>query len=128
MSNEGVGHGTVPHARSGSLRALRLVAAVLVLGAGLFIGARPIGPAPALGAFLEPAHGVWSLARAAASSAAPDASVAGLGAPVEVVYDERAVPHIFARSGTTRTARSATSWRAIGCSSSTPRRSRQAAG
>ncbi|HKP16354.1 MAG TPA: penicillin acylase family protein, partial [Gemmatimonadaceae bacterium] len=35
---------------------------------------------------------------AAASPAAPDASVAGLGAPVEVVYDERAVPHIFARS------------------------------
>jgi len=80
------------------MRALRLLAAVLVLGAGLFIGARPIGPAPALGAFLEPAHGVWSLARAAASPAAPDASVAGLGAPVEVVYDERAVPHIFARS------------------------------
>ena len=99
MSNEqGVGHGTVPHARSDSLRALRVLAAVLVLGAALFVGARPIGPAPALGAFLEPAHGVWSLARAAASPAAPDASVAGLGAPVEVVYDERAVPHIFAKT------------------------------
>jgi len=69
---------------------------VLVLGSGLLIGARPIGPAPALGAFLEPAHGVWSLARAAASPVAPDARIAGLTAPVEVVYDERAVPHIFA--------------------------------
>jgi len=80
------------------VRTLRLVAALLVLGGGLLVGARPIGPAPALGAFLEPAHGVWSLARAAASPAGPDAPVSGLGAPVEVVYDERAVPHIFARS------------------------------
>jgi penicillin amidase len=80
------------------VRTLRLIAALVVLGGGLFVGARPIGPAPALGAFLEPAHGVWSLARAAASPAGPDASVAGLGAPVEVVYDDRAVPHIFARS------------------------------
>lgn len=80
------------------MRALRLIAALLVLGAGLFIGARPIGPAPALGAFLEPAHGVWSLARAATASTASDAAVPGLGASVEVVYDERAVPHIFARS------------------------------
>ena len=80
------------------MRTLRLVAALLVLGGGLLVGARPIGPAPALGAFLEPAHGVWSLARAAAAPAGPDASVPGLGAPVDVVYDERAVPHIFARS------------------------------
>ena len=56
-----------------TLRTLRLFGAVLVLAAGLFIGARPIGPAPALGDFLEPAHGVWSLARAASSPAAPDA-------------------------------------------------------
>ena len=80
------------------MRTVRLLVAVLVLGGGLLVGARPIGPAPALGAFLEPAHGVWSLARAAASPAGPDASIAGLSAPVEVVYDERAVPHIFARS------------------------------
>ena len=52
------------------------LAALLVLGGGLFVGARPIGPAPALGPFLEPAHGVWSLARAAASPAAGTRSVA----------------------------------------------------
>jgi penicillin amidase len=85
-------------ARLLTLRTIRLLGAVLVLAAGLFVGARPIGPAPALGAFLDPAHGVWSLARAAASPVAPDARVAGLSAPVEVVYDERAVPHIFATS------------------------------
>jgi penicillin G amidase len=80
------------------VRILRLVVAALVLVGGIIIGARPIGPAPALGAFLEPAHGVWSLARAASSPSGPDADVAGLRAPVEVVYDDRAVPHIFATS------------------------------
>src|SRR5215213_2747388 len=80
------------------MRALRLIAALLVLGAALFVGARPIGPAPALGAFLEPAHGVWSLARAAAAPPGADVPVPGLGADVEIVYDERAVPHIFART------------------------------
>jgi penicillin amidase len=79
-------------------RVLRILAALLVLGAGVAIGARPIGPAPALGAFLEPAHGVWSLARSADAPASSDVRVAGLRGTVEVVYDDRAVPHIFARS------------------------------
>ena len=80
------------------MRVLRVAVALLVLAGGILIGARPIGPAPALGAFLDPAHGVWSLARAAASPTGPDASVPGLRAAVDVVYDERAVPHVFARS------------------------------
>jgi penicillin G amidase len=80
------------------IRALRTLLAVVVLLAGLFVGARPIGPAPALGSFLEPAHGVWSLARAAVPERDASTRVAGLGAEVSVVYDDRAVPHIFARS------------------------------
>jgi penicillin amidase len=80
------------------IRTVRLVVALAVLAAGLFIGARPIAPAPALGAFLEPAHGVWSLARAAKPDGDASARIAGLGAGVSVVYDDRAVPHIFARS------------------------------
>ena len=80
------------------MRVLRVAVALLVLAGGILIGARPIGPAPALGAFLDPAHGVWSLARAAASPTGPDAAVPGLRAAVDVVYDERAVPHVFARS------------------------------
>ena len=80
------------------LRILRTTLAVLVLGAGIFVGARAIGPAPALGPFLEPAHGVWSLARSASPSTGTRTSLARLGDSVHVVYDERAVPHIFARS------------------------------
>ncbi len=62
----------------------------------LFVGARRIGPAPALGGFLEPAHGVWALERGRTGDANASAQVPGLGAEVEVVYDDRAVPHIFA--------------------------------
>jgi len=64
------------------MRVLRVAVALLVLAGGLFIGARPIAPAPALGAFLEPAHGVWSLARTAVPDATADAAIRGLGASV----------------------------------------------
>ncbi|MEO7454820.1 MAG: penicillin acylase family protein, partial [Gemmatimonadaceae bacterium] len=66
------------------------------LGGALVVGARRIDPAPALGGFLEPAHGVWSLARSASLPAHASTSVGKLGAEVRVVYDDRAVPHIFA--------------------------------
>lgn len=75
---------------------VRLVTAAITLAACLFAGARRIGPAPALGAFLEPAHGVWSLARTAEQPREAVATVARLGAEVTVLYDDRAVPHIFA--------------------------------
>jgi penicillin G amidase len=74
----------------------RLAAALIVLVAMLVVGARRLGPAPALGDFLEPAHGVWSLARSAELPRAAAADVPHLRAGVTVVYDDRAVPHIFA--------------------------------
>jgi penicillin amidase len=70
----------------------------VVLATTLYAGARRIGPAPALGPFLEPAHGVWSLARSAEQPRSASARVAHLDANVTVVYDDRAVPHIFASS------------------------------
>jgi penicillin amidase len=62
----------------------------------MIVGARRIGPAPAFGPFLEPAHGVWSLARSAELPATANANVIRLSATVNVLYDDRAVPHIFA--------------------------------
>ena len=70
--------------------------ASVVLAAALYVGARRVGPAPALGGFLEPAHGVWSLARSAELPRDASANVAHLGTDVTVLYDDRAVPHIFA--------------------------------
>ena len=75
---------------------VRTVSAFAVLIGLLVAGARRIGPAPALGPFLEPAQGVWSLARSAELPRTSSAAVVKLGAAVTVVYDERAVPHIFA--------------------------------
>jgi len=78
------------------MRAL-LVAAAVLCGL-LYIGARGAGPVPPLGPLLDPAHGVW---RSAAGSAAPrggEGRVPGLGGDVQVVYDDRGVPHIFAAS------------------------------
>ena len=77
-------------------RTLRVLVALVVLAGGLFVGARAIGPAPALGPFLEPAHGVWSLARSATMPARAEGRVPGLRDSVQVVYDDRAVPHVFA--------------------------------
>ena len=74
----------------------RLATAIVLLAATLFAGARRIGPAPALGAFLDPAHGVWSLARSAELARTASADVPRLAAGVTVLYDDRAVPHIFA--------------------------------
>ncbi len=77
-------------------RIIRLVSALAVFGGALFVGARRIGPAPALGPFLDPAHGVWSLARSAELPKSAKGSVVKLSGDVKIVYDDRAVPHIFA--------------------------------
>ncbi|HEX7977405.1 MAG TPA: penicillin acylase family protein [Gemmatimonadaceae bacterium] len=77
-------------------RTLRALVALLVLAGGLFVGARSIGPAPALGPFLEPAHGMWSLARSSRIPARAEGRIPGLRDSVQVVYDDRAVPHVFA--------------------------------
>jgi penicillin amidase len=74
----------------------RHAVALVVLAAACWVGARRIGPAPALGPFLDPAHGVWSMSRSASMPASADARIPGLSAAVKVVYDDRAVPHIFA--------------------------------
>ena len=71
--------------------------AVAVLAGALYVGARPAGPLPALGPFLDPARGLWSAARGATDLPnGAEVVVPGLGARVRVIYDTRAVPHIFA--------------------------------
>ncbi len=72
-------------------------AAVLLVGAS-YVSLRPVGPLPALGPFLDPANGVWSTVTTAELPADASASIPGLGADTRVIYDDRAVPHIFARS------------------------------
>ena len=78
------------------MRRLTTFLAALVLAALAWVGARGAGPLPPLGPLLDPVHGVWAAARAAALPRDATADVPGLSAPVRIVYDDRAVPHIFA--------------------------------
>lgn len=64
------------------------------------LGAVSIGGAPPLGRILDPANGVWAVARTAELPRSANDRVPGLGARVEVRYDQRGVPHIFASSET----------------------------
>lgn len=74
----------------------KLIAAGLLLVALLVLGAVRLGPAPALGPLLDPAHGVWALARTGELPNDDSALLPSLGSTVEVRYDKRGVPHIFA--------------------------------
>ena len=67
-------------------------------GAAAALAGCPLGPLPPLGEFLDPARGVWNVAKLAVLPAADTAVVAGLEAEVRVLYDDRRVPHVFASS------------------------------
>lgn len=76
----------------------RLFFSTAVLIAVGYAGARSLGPVPALGAFLDPLHGVWGVAYTAELPPEAVAQIPGLEGEVSVVYDDRRVPHIFAGS------------------------------
>jgi penicillin amidase len=75
---------------------MKLGAAALLLAALLFTGFRSVGPLPPLGRLLDPANGVWSTARTADLPAVDRGTIPGLKSSVEVVFDDRGVPHIMA--------------------------------
>jgi penicillin G amidase len=81
-----------------SLRPIAIGSAVVALAGLLQLGRSGAGPLPPLGPFLDPVRGVWG---AVAYADLPDSAAAalpGLGGAVEVRYDTRGVPHIFAAS------------------------------
>jgi len=79
-------------------QAASLLLSAATLAAALYVGARGAGAIPPLGAFLDPAHGVWSVARAAELPRTASVRIAGLRDSVAVTYDDRGVPHIFAQN------------------------------
>jgi penicillin amidase len=76
------------------VRALALAS----LAALLWAGWRGAGPSPPLGPIVDPVRGAWGLAVSAELPLRADAWIPGLDGDVRVLYDERAVPHIFAGS------------------------------
>lgn len=70
--------------------------ALLVLAGTIYVGARQTGPLPPLGPLLDPANGLWATVQTADLPALAEDAIPGLLAPVQVTYDDRGVPHIFA--------------------------------
>ncbi len=79
-------------------RPLHIALRMGLLGLVLAAGAVPLGPFPALGPLLDPAAGVWAVARHATLPRSAALGVAGLGDSVMVRIDDRGVPHIWAGS------------------------------
>lgn len=80
------------------MKPVRLIVWAALLAALSWVGAKGTGPLPPLGALLDPAHGVWGAARAAELPRSAHGAIAGLGDDVQVIYDDRGVPHIFAKT------------------------------
>ncbi len=72
------------------------LAAGLLFGATTFVALRPVGPLPALGPLLDPVHGIWSAPSTADLPTDATVALPGLAGETRVLYDDRAVPHIFA--------------------------------
>jgi penicillin amidase len=81
-------------------RVLRRLPAALLLGGLIWLGARGVGPLPPVGALIDPWRGAWGLAATADLPLEAGAAIPGLGTGVQVRYDDRAVPHVFASTET----------------------------
>lgn len=80
----------------GHTPAVTWIVAAATLAMVAYAGARPVGPVPPLGTLLDPVHGLW---RAGNNDGLPhqaNMKLRGLNGAVEVRYDVRGVPHIFA--------------------------------
>ncbi|HVA58783.1 MAG TPA: penicillin acylase family protein [Gemmatimonadaceae bacterium] len=80
------------------LRIVRALAGAVVFGGALWLGARGAGPVPPLGQLLDPVNGAWGAASHATLPRTAAATIPGLQGAVDVRYDDRGVPHIFATS------------------------------
>src|SRR5260221_1078180 len=77
---------------------MRVGIASIILAVLLFTGFRSVGTLPPLGKLLDPANGVWATASAADLPPIESGSIPGLHEKVQVLFDDRGVPHIFAQN------------------------------
>ena len=64
----------------------------------LFFLATPIGTIPPIGKFFHPVQGFWANAETRPATGDVLLDLEGVEEPVEIFYDERGVPHIFAEN------------------------------
>ena len=58
----------------------------------------PLGEIPPIAPLLDPNHGFWQNSISEDQLAIEEIDLENLGAPVEVVYDQNLIPHIFAQN------------------------------
>lgn len=75
-----------------------LFLSAVLLAVLLFLLSIPFGSVPPLGSFFHPIGGFWGNAEKKELTGSIDLHVEGLQDSVEIYYDERGVPHIFARN------------------------------
>ncbi|MEN0047653.1 MAG: penicillin acylase family protein [Bacteroidota bacterium] len=77
-----------------------LLSLILTIGLTILLNTpQPFGTeAPAIGPLLSPSHGFWQNTQAESASDYKKMKLKGLQAEVQVIYDERLVPHIFAQN------------------------------
>jgi penicillin amidase len=76
----------------------RFLAAAVTLTVLCVLGARGAMGLPGIGTLLDPVRGVWAVAHTAELPDSAAAVIPTLSGDVTVLYDERAVPHIFANN------------------------------
>lgn len=79
-------------------RTVRAVLGGIVLAAILWVALRGAGPVPPLGQLLDPVNGAWGAALHSRFPARGAGKIPGLRDSVDVRYDDRGVPHIFAKT------------------------------
>uniref|UniRef100_UPI0025D2F7DC penicillin acylase family protein n=1 Tax=Algoriphagus sp. TaxID=1872435 RepID=UPI0025D2F7DC len=80
---------------------MKYISFLLVLGITITLAiyvSRPIGPVPPIAPLLDPNHGFWQNMYSEDDLAEEELELPGLSSPVQVVYDENLIPHIFAEN------------------------------
>lgn len=72
-----------------------IISLIIVTGLIILLD-RPIGSAPPFGRLLAPQHGFWQNAEPVNQSYSDHISIEGLNSTVNVYFDDRLVPHVFA--------------------------------
>lgn len=77
---------------------ISFLVSILILTVLLFLLSTPFGSVPPLGSFFNPVEGFWGNAEKNKLTGTINLSLEALQDTVEIYYDERGVPHIFARN------------------------------
>lgn len=78
------------------MKYLRSALSTLLVVSLVYFLDHPLGALPPLGPLLSPQHGFWQNAESKQHSYSEDLKLPGLKGPVQVYFDERLVPHVFA--------------------------------